>query len=295
VIECVPNTSEGKDLSFLDRAADALTASGCSVLDRHIDPDHHRSVLTYVGEEGALFAGALALVRLAVARIDLRVHQGVHPRIGAVDVLPFVPMHGASIADCVRLARRVGEAIAERFSIPVFLYGAAATRAARRDLAAVRRGQFEGLAEKLTDPEWTPDYGPQCPHPTAGAVAVGARGVLVAYNVLLETNELEIARRVARALRASDGGLPGVRAMGFPIGSRRRVQVSMNLTDPSRVGLATAFERVVAEAAKFGVRVAESEIVGLVPRAASEGATAERLQLARPLEDAVLENHGVTP
>ncbi len=290
MIECVPNVSEGRDRPTLDRFVEAVAATGCRVLDLHADPDHHRSVLTIVGEEGALFDGALALAREATGSIDLRAQRGVHPRMGAVDVVPFVPLRGATMEDCVRLARRVGRAISEELRVPVFLYGAAAPTEARRNLAEVRRGQFEGLAAKLARPEWIPDFGPSRPHPKAGAVAVGARGFLVAFNVVLKTDDLTIGRRIARAIREADGGLKGVKALGLPLASRRLVQVSMNLTDVGATNLLAAYERVEREAAALGASVVESEIVGLVPRAAVGGATTEALRLDRELEDVVLEN-----
>ena len=290
MIECVPNVSEGRDRATLDRFVDAVAASGCRVLDLHVDPDHNRSVLTFVGEEAPLFDAALALAREATDRIDLRAQRGVHPRMGGVDVIPFVPMRDATMEDCVRLAHRVGRAISEELAIPVFLYGEAASSEARRNLEEVRRGQFEGLAAKLDRPEWTPDFGPGRPHPTAGAVAVGARGFLVAFNVVLETGDLTIARRIARAIREANGGLKGVKALGLPLASRGLVQVSMNLTDVGSTSLLAAYERVEREAAAHGVSVVDSEVVGLVPRAALGGATTECLRLGRELEDVVLEN-----
>jgi len=290
VIECVPNVSEGRDRAALDRFVDTVAASGCRVLDLHVDPDHNRSVLTFVGGEAPLFDGALALAREATDRIDLRAQRGVHPRMGAVDVIPFVPMNDATMEDCIRLARRVGRAIGGKLAIPVFLYGEAASSDERRNLAEVRRGQFEGLAAKLDRPEWTPDFGPGRPHPTAGAVAVGARGFLVAFNVVLKTGDLTIGRRIARAVREANGGLKGVKALGLPLASRGLVQVSMNLTDVGATSLLAAYERVEREAAARGASVVDSEVVGLVPRAALGGATTECLRLGRELEDVVLEN-----
>ena len=290
MIECVPNVSEGRDRAALDRFVDTVAASGCRVLDLHVDPDHNRSVLTFVGGEAPLFDGALALAREATDRIDLRAQRGVHPRMGAVDVIPFVPMNDATMEDCIRLARRVGRAIGGKLAIPVFLYGEAASSDERRNLAEVRRGQFEGLAAKLDRPEWTPDFGPGRPHPTAGAVAVGARGFLVAFNVVLKTGDLTIGRRIARAVREANGGLKGVKALGLPLASRGLVQVSMNLTDVGATSLLAAYERVEREAAARGASVVDREVVGLVPRAALGGATTECLRLGRELEDVVLEN-----
>jgi glutamate formiminotransferase len=290
VIECVPNISEGRDRAAIDAMADAVAASGCRVLDLHVDPDHHRSVVTFVGEEDEVFRGALALAREATVRIDLRVQQGVHPRMGAVDVIPFVPLQGATMADCVRLARRVGRAIGEWLEVPVFLYEAAATSETRRNLATIRRGQFEGLVTKLDQAEWAPDFGPRTLHPTAGAVAVGARGFLVAFNVVLGTGNLSLARGIAGTIREANGGMKGVKALGLVLASRELVQVSMNLTDIGATSLLAAYECVEREAAARGVSVVESEIVGLVPRAAVGGATTENLRLNRDLEGVVLEN-----
>ena len=290
MIECVPNVSEGRDPAVVDALAQEVASAGCRVLDLHLDPDHNRSVLTFVGEEDVLFDGALALARTAADRIDLRAQSGVHPRMGAVDVVPFVPLDGAAMSDCVRLARRVGRAFGEELGIPVFLYEQAAASEARRNLATIRRGQFEGLAAKLDRPEWTPDFGPRRPHPTAGVTAVGARGFLVAYNIVLRSDNLGIARQVAAAVREAGGGLKGVKALGLPLASRELVQVSMNLTDVEATNLLAAYDRVDREAASLGISVVESEIVGLVPRAAVGGATTESLRLDRDLKDAILEN-----
>jgi glutamate formiminotransferase len=290
VIECVPNVSEGRDRAAIDGIVAAVAASGCRVLDLHVDPDHHRSVVTFVGEEDELFEGALALAREAMARIDLRVQRGVHPRMGAIDVIPFVPLQAATMTDCVRLARRVGRAIGEGLEIPVFLYEAAAASEVRRSLATIRKGQFEGLGKKLGQPEWAPDFGPRRPHPTAGVAAVGARGFLVAFNVVLGTDDLSIARGIAGAIREANGGLKGVKALGLALASREVVQVSMNLTDIGATNLPAAYARVEREAACRGVSVVESEIVGLVPRAAAAGATTADLRLDRDLEGVILEN-----
>jgi glutamate formiminotransferase len=290
VIECIPNVSEGRDRVAIDGIVAAVAASGCRVLDLHVDPDHHRSVVTFVGEADELFEGALALAREATARIDLRAQRGVHPRMGSVDVIPFVPLQAATMTDCVRLARRVGRAIGEGLEIPVFLYEAAASSEARRSLATIREGQFEGLRKKLDQPEWAPDFGPRRPHPTAGAAAVGARGFLVAFNVVLGTGDLSIARGIAGAIREANGGMKGVKALGLALASRELVQVSMNLTDIGATNLPAAYERVEREAACRGVSVVESEIVGLVPRAAAGGATTADLRLDRDLEGVILEN-----
>jgi len=235
LLECVPNISEGRDLGAVARIADALSrVPGVRLLDRHSDAVHHRSVFTLVGAADPLRAAVLALFEGALAELDVSAQRGAHPRIGAVDVVPFVPLSGATMADAVTAARATGEEVAARFGVPVFLYEAAATATWRRALQDVRRGQFEGLAAKLQRPEWQPDFGPAVPHPRLGAVAIGARGILVAYNINLATTRLEVAARIAAVVRESSGGLPCVKAMGLALPGRGLVQVSMNLTDIDR-------------------------------------------------------------
>jgi glutamate formiminotransferase / 5-formyltetrahydrofolate cyclo-ligase len=266
IIESVPNISEGRRVEVIDAAVSALKAvAGLRVLDVQSDRDHNRSVLTLVGDETSLKAGLLALFEVATSRIDLRQHQGEHPRVGAVDVVPFIPIEGASMKDCVALAREVGQAVAERFQVPVFLYEEAASAPHRRNLEDVRRGQFEALAERMRDPLWRPDFGPAEPHPSAGAVVVGARMPLIAYNINLGTADVEIARRIAKGIRHSSGGYRFVKAMGVMLEERNLAQVSINMTDYKRTPLFRVFETVRAEAARYGVSVVGSEIVGLVP------------------------------
>jgi glutamate formiminotransferase len=221
----------------------------------------------------------LALFEATLAHVDMTGHHGAHPRIGAVDVVPFVPLAGATMDDAVAAARAAAAEVAARFQVPVFLYEAAASRPERRALQAVRRGQFEGLAGKLRQPDWQPDFGPSVPHPRAGAVAIGARGLLVAYNINLATHRLDVATRIARAVRESSGGLPCVKAMALALPDRAMVQVSMNLTDIDRTSIATVFEAVSREAALDGVAVVESEVVGLVPARALVEAAARHLRL----------------
>jgi len=266
IIESVPNISEGRRPEVLEAAAGAMKlVPGLRVLDVQSDKDHNRSVLTVVGDERALRDGLLALFEVATSRIDLRGHQGEHPRVGAVDVVPFIPIEGASMKDCVALAREVGQAVAERFQIPVFLYEEAASAPHRRNLEDVRRGQFEGLAERMRDPLWKPDFGPAEPHASAGAVVVGARMPLIAYNINLGTPDVEIARRIAKAIRQSSGGYRFVKAMGVMLEERGVAQVSINMTDYKKTPLFRVFETVRSEAARYGVSVIGSEIVGLVP------------------------------
>jgi len=266
IIESVPNISEGRRPEVLEAAVAAMKAvPGLRVLDVQSDKDHNRSVLTVVGDERSLKDGLLALFEVATSRIDLRNHQGEHPRVGAVDVVPFIPIEGATMKDCVALAREVGQAVAERFQVPVFLYEEAAAAPHRRNLEDVRRGQFEALAERMRDPLWQPDFGPAAPHPSAGAVVVGARMPLIAYNINLGTPDVEIARRIAKAIRHSSGGYRFVKAMGVMLEERNVAQVSINMTDYKKTPLFRVFETVRTEAARYGVSVIGSEIVGLVP------------------------------
>ncbi len=285
LIECVPNFSEGRRPAVIDRLADAVRGvRGVRLVDVSPDPDHNRAVLTIVGGAEAVLEAAFRSAAVAVAEIDLRTHWGVHPRIGAVDVIPFVPLYGGSIAACAALARRLGARLASRLDLPVYLYAAAAAVPERRSLAAVRRGGFEGLREAIDEAARRPDFGPARVHPTAGAVAVGARDVLVAMNVDLASQDLGAARRIARAVRESSGGLPAVQAMGVPLPSRGLVQVSMNLLDYRRTPPLEAFARVAEEAARLGIDVAAGELIGCAPREAlpPDPVGALRLRSLRP-------------
>jgi glutamate formiminotransferase len=291
LIECVPNVSEGRRADVVESMARAIRAvNGVSLLDCSSDPSHNRSVFTLVGEGSDLEAAIIALFDRAVADLDLRTHRGEHPRIGVVDVVPFVPLETATMADCVALARKVGAAVADRFRVPVYLYGEAAEDPARTRLEDIRRGGFEGLSAKMASPGWVPDFGPSVPHPSAGASAVGARMPLVAFNVNLDTNRLEVAKAIAAAIRESGGGLPFVKALGLRLEPRGIVQVSMNLTNYEATPIRRVFDTVQREARRHGVKVLESEIVGLVPSAALGGASAQDLQLAGSTWDKVLEN-----
>jgi glutamate formiminotransferase len=288
-LECVPNISEGRRLAVVERLAAAAAVPGVSLLDVSADPDHNRSVLTLTGEPEALLSGLLALYERALGEIDLRRHQGVHPRLGAVDVVPFVPLGEAPMSLAVATARRLAEAVARRFELPVYLYEEAAARPDRRSLAAVRRGGFEGLAAKLASPGWAPDLGPACPHPSAGATVIGARFFLIACNAILDSADPAVARSIAAAVRETGGGLPAVRALGFFLASRGLAQVSMNLVDHRRTSLRQALERVAREAAARGTRVLACEVVGLVPREAARDAPGETLCPGGSVEGRVLE------
>ena len=289
MIESVPNVSEGHDASVLTALAEAVRSGGSLLLDYSADPSHHRSVYTMAGDAGTIERSLLQLVRTAVAHVDLRMHRGVHPRIGAVDVVPLIPLAGSTMAECVGLSHRVGRAIADTFGIPVFLYEQSATRPERQRLEQIRRGNFAGLAQKMTQPGWAPDYGPPAPHPTAGATVVGARMPLVAYNVNLDSTDLAVATAIAAAVRESSGGLPCLKALGLPLLHRNVAQVAMNLTDFSRTTVQAAFDAVEREASARGVRVLESELIGLIPEAALEGTTAERLKLTGFTRSQILE------
>jgi glutamate formiminotransferase / 5-formyltetrahydrofolate cyclo-ligase len=290
LIECVPNLSEGRRRDVVDAIVTAVRATpGVRVLDAVSDPSHNRSVITMIGDQAAIKAAVLILFERAINAIDLRAHRGEHPRLGAVDVVPFIPIADITMAECVDLARETGSAVASRFGVPVFLYEEAATAAARRNLADIRRGQFEGLATKLADPAWRPDFGPAAPHPSAGATVIGARMPLIAFNVNLATNRLDIAKQIAAAVRQSSGGLPAVKALGVPLLDRGIVQVSMNLTNYQRTSIATAFAAVKGEAERRGADVLESEIVGLVPAGAITWANPKELLLATFSTNQILE------
>jgi glutamate formiminotransferase len=249
-------------------------------VDAHADVDHHRAVLTFLGSSSVVETAALALCRRAVVAIDLRHHTGVHPRIGAVDVVPFIPMRGARMADAVAAAHRLGASLARELAVPVYYYGAAALVPERRELSAVRRGQFEGLTARMATAEARPDVGPSTPHPWAGATAVGARPVLIAFNATLASADRTVARDVARVLRAAGGGLPGVQALGVPLASRDRVQVTLNLLDYRRTGIASVMAAVEAAAARRGVTVEEYELVGCAPADALAGADRRRIRMS---------------
>lgn len=289
LLECVPNVSEGRRASVLARLERALHRPDVALLDVSSDADHNRTVYTLAGEPDALFAALHGLYEVALAEIDLREHEGVHPRIGAVDVVPFVPLEGASMADAVDAAAIFGAEVAERHGVPVFLYEEAARSAARRRLADLRRGGPAGLAQRMTDAGWCPDFGACRLHESAGASAVGARFFLIAFNVLLATADVALARAIARSVRESSGGLPAVRAMGVFLSRRGVAQVSMNLVDYRRTSILAALEAVSREATARGTKVQEAEIVGLVPEAAFQASPRSLLMLPSNDPDRTLE------
>jgi glutamate formiminotransferase / formiminotetrahydrofolate cyclodeaminase len=289
--ECVPNFSEGRDVAKIERIVGAAReVAGVTVLDVERNADHHRAVISLVGEGDALLDAVFRMMKIATATIDLTQHKGEHPRMGATDVVPFVPLGSATMKEAVQLAERLGARVGTELGIPVYLYAGAARRPERADLAKVREGEFEGIRETIgTDPARAPDFGPNHVHPTAGAVAIGARPILIAYNAYLSTPDVTIAKKVAKAVRARDGGLPEVKALGFDIKERNRAQVSMNLTDYRVTPVHRALEAVRREAARYGASIEESEVVGLVPEDALFDAAEYYLQLHQFDRAAILE------
>ncbi|MCI0585716.1 MAG: glutamate formimidoyltransferase [Planctomycetes bacterium] len=281
IVECVPNFSEGRRPEVLRGIVGSMGVDGVAVLDEEMDGSHNRAVVSLAGEPAAVARAAFEGVAAASRAIDLRGHKGEHPRMGACDVLPFVPVRGVEMADCVALAKEVGARIGEELGIPVFLYGEAATRPERAELPFVRNKQFEGLLTLVgTDPAFAPDFGPPRMHPSAGGVSVGARFFLIAYNVNLRTPDVAVAKEIAKRVREKDGGLPRVKALGFFLAERALSQVSMNLTDYRVTSILRAYEAVERHARERGVEVVESEIVGLVPRAALFDGIEARIRLA---------------
>ena len=291
IIESIPNVSEGRRPEVVEAIASAIRAvPGVRLLDYSSDASHNRSVFTLAGDGAPLKAAILAMYEQALAHIDLRTHQGEHPRLGAVDVVPFVPIEGVTMAQCVDLARDVAGEVASRFGVPIYLYEDASSDPARKNLEDIRRGEFEGLAAKMASKGWAPDFGPSAPHASAGASVVGARMPLIAYNINLNTDRLDVAKKIAAAIRHSSGGYRFVKAAGFELKDRGIVQVSMNLTNYEKTPIFRVFETVRREAERYGVSILESEIVGLVPAAALNAAAEFYLQIAGFKPDQVLEN-----
>ena len=291
LIECIPNVSEGRRPEIVAAMTAAVRAvPGVRLLDHSSDPSHNRSVFTLVGDAAGVERAVLALFERAVADIDLRTHTGEHPRLGAVDVVPFVPIEGVTMAECVALAKKVGAEVAARFQIPVYLYEEASTNPARKNLEDIRRGEFEGLAAKMATAGWAPDFGPASPHPSGGAAVIGARMPLIAYNINLATDRLDVAKKIAAAIRHSSGGFRFVKAMGIKLEHRGIVQVSMNLTNFEKTPIFRVFEAVKREADRYGVAILESEIVGLVPSAALHAAAEFYLQIEGFRLDQILEH-----
>ncbi len=292
IVECVPNFSEGRRPEVIEQIVNSIkSVTGVTLLDQEMNADHNRAVISFVGEPEAVLEAAFRATRTAAELIDLTKHQGEHPRIGATDVIPFVPISGVTQAECIELAKRLGKRIADELGIPVYLYELAATRPDRQDLANIRQGEFEGLREAVkTDPDRAPDFGRPELHPTAGATVVGVRAPLIAYNINLSTPDVKIAERIARAIRFRSGGYRYVKALGFELKEKNCAQVSINMTDYTKTPLYRVFETVKREAQRYGVQVVESEIVGLVPQAALVDCAKFYLQLNEFKKEQILEN-----
>ena len=292
IMECVPNFSEGRDLAKVERIVDAFRGKeGVKLLDYSSDKDHNRTVVTVIGEIEPLGDAVIEAIGIAAQLIDLTHHQGEHPRMGAADVVPFIPIKNCTVQEADALAKRVGKETAERFQIPSFLYEKSATAPHRENLAAIRKGQFEGMFEKMKLPEWKPDFGPDAPHPTAGVFAVGARMPLVAFNVNLDTPNLQIAKDIAVRVRHSSGGYAFIKALGVMLEERHIAQVSMNLTDYTHTAVYRAYEAVKMEARRYGVNVVGTEIIGMVPMAALIDCAEYYLQVENFSMKQVLENN----
>jgi len=280
IVECVPNFSEGRDKSIVDRIVENIKACGCKILDASMDPSHNRSVVTFVGAPEQVEEAAFAATEKASQLIDMELHQGEHPRIGATDVIPFVPIQGMTMEDCVEMAKRVGRRIGEELSIPVYLYAKAATRPDRIKLPDIRKGEYEGLKVAIQeDPARAPDFGPKRLHPRAGASAVGARPPLIAFNVNLDTGDVKVAKAIARIIRESSGGFPEVQAKGILVDETGLAQVTMNLLDYKVTPIETVYRKIEEEATARGARIRDSEIVGLVPLDALLDVAVSRLKL----------------
>lgn len=289
IIECVPNVSEGRRLDVVDDLAAVISAiPGVRLLDRTSDPDHNRSVFTFAGDPDAVERAALSLIDATYRVVDMRGHRGEHPRLGAVDVVPFVPLAGVTMEACVAIARRVGAAVAAKHGVPVFYYANAATRPERMRLPDIRKPEYEGLAAFL-ETTHVPDVGPRTLHPSAGAIVIGARPPLIAFNIELDTTDLGIARRIAKEIRESSGGLPAVQAMGFMLSDPPRAQVSMNLLDHTVTSLPRVWHEVEIRAAAAGVRVLRGELIGLLPLDAALASAGESLKLDGFGRDRVIE------
>jgi glutamate formiminotransferase len=289
IIECVPNISEGRRKEVVEEIIGNLKKLEVKLLDYSSDEDHNRTVITFIGGSENVVNAAVQVARDAVRLIDLRSHKGAHPRMGAVDVIPFIPVKNVTMRDCIEISKRVGKIIGEELGVPVYLYAESATKEARRLLPEIRRGEFEGFFEKIKDPEWTPDYGPQEVNPTAGVTAVGAREFLIAYNINLSTKDISIAKKIARSIRESSGGLRYIQAREMPLDEKGCVQVSINILNYKKAPIYRIFEIVKMEADRFGVSVLESELVGLMPMKAALDSLSFYLQFPELNEDQILE------
>uniref|UniRef100_A0A7C4U441 glutamate formimidoyltransferase n=1 Tax=Caldisericum exile TaxID=693075 RepID=A0A7C4U441_9BACT len=289
IVECVPNISEGRNKEVINSVVESLKLTGAKVLDVSSDPDHNRTVITFVGDKEVVLKGAFAVAKSAVELIDLTKHKGTHPRMGAVDVIPFIPIKGVTMEDCVEISKMVGERIGVELKVPVYLYAESSTREERRSLPNIRQGEFEGFFEKIKDPNWKPDFGPSEVHPTAGVTAVGAREFLIAYNIYLNTKDVNIAEKIAKSIRESSGGLRFIQAKGMYIEEKGMAQVSMNVLNYKKAPLYRVFEIVKMEAERYGVSVAESELVGLMPIRAALESLAFYLRFSKLTSDSIIE------
>lgn len=293
IIESVPNISEGRNMKVVEACVDTVrNTKGCTLMDYSSDASHNRTVITYMGSPEAVEEASVALAKIAAELIDLTKHEGEHPRMGAVDVMPFIPIKGATTEDCVELSKKVGERITKEADIPVFLYESSASAPHRQNLAAIRKGQFEGMAEKVMEKEWEPDFGGRRIHPTAGVVAVGARPPLIAFNINLSTSDITIANNIAKIIRRSSGGLEAVKAIGVMLEERNTAQVSINMTDYTKTPLYRVLELVRAEAKRYGVNVIGTELIGLCPMQAMFDSAEYYLQIEEfDSKVQIIENH----
>lgn len=290
IIECVPNFSEGRDQKKIKTIINAGRTGKVKILDIESDPDHNRMLTTIIGEPEEVFQSVWEMIKKATELIDMEKHQGEHPRIGATDVVPFIPVANVTMEECIGLAKRLGKKVGEELKIPVYLYEAAATRPDRVNLADVRKGEYEGLKEEIeTNSDRKPDFGPSKMHPTAGAMVVGARKFLIAFNINLDSKNVQIAKDIAKIVREKDGGFPAVKALGFEIADKGYVQVSMNLCNFEKTNMDVVFRKICQEAEKRGVKVLGSEIYGMVPKMALEGISLEELQLIDFKKEQILE------
>lgn len=290
IVECVPNISEGRRPDVVEQVvAEVKKVKGVKLLDFSSDQDHNRSVITFAGDPDACAKAAFGLIKCAITLIDLTKHKGAHPRVGAVDVVPFVPVQGMEMDECVALARGLGKRVWEELRVPVYLYEYAASAPHRRNLPDIREGEFEGLSEKMQEERWHPDFGGNSPHPTAGATVIGARNFLIAYNINLDTPDMKVCRKVANSIREKKGGLVNIRAMAVKLDERKQTQVSINMVSPFETPMYRVFELVRLEAARYGVRIVGSEVVGLVPMEALADTARYYLQLEDFKTEQVLE------
>ncbi len=291
IVQCVPNFSEGRRLGVIEEIVGAIkSAAGVALLDYSHDESHNRSVVTFIGEPQAVMEAAFRGAKKASEKIDLSTHSGGHPRMGAVDVIPFIPVKGVSMEECIEMARQLGRRLADELNLPIYLYEEAASKPDRKNLSDVRRGQYEGLIDSITDPGREPDFGPAKVHPRAGVTAVGARPPLIAYNINLDTADVSVAKNIARAIRGSSGGFPTVKGLGIMIEETGKAQVTFNVCDYKKVPLHRIFELVKREAARYGVTVTGSEVIGLTPLDALVDAAVFYLQIEGFERSQVLEN-----